>query len=56
LILLQNQFWDLSFIKFGKQFPLLFKYLDARQDLSIQVHPDDELAKKLHNSFVKTEM
>lgn len=42
--------------KFGKQFPLLFKYLDAHEDLSIQVHPDDELAKKRHNSFGKTEM
>lgn len=41
---------------FGKQFPLLFKYLDAREDLSIQVHPNDELAKKRHNSFGKTEM
>jgi len=44
------------FKKFGKQFPLLFKYLDAREDLSIQVHPNDELAKKRHNSFGKTEM
>ena len=42
--------------KFGRQFPLLFKYLDAREDLSIQVHPNDELAKKRHNSFGKTEM
>jgi mannose-6-phosphate isomerase len=42
--------------KFGKQFPLLFKYLDAHNDLSIQVHPNDELAKKRHNSFGKTEM
>ena len=42
--------------KFGKQFPLLFKYLDAKTDLSIQVHPNDELAKKRHNSFGKTEM
>lgn len=42
--------------KFGKQFPLLFKYLDAREDLSIQVHPNDELAKERHNSFGKTEM
>ena len=42
--------------KFGKQFPLLFKYLDAREDLSIQVHPNDELAQKRHNSFGKTEM
>lgn len=42
--------------QFGKQFPLLLKYLDARKDLSIQVHPNDELAKKRHNSFGKTEM
>lgn len=42
--------------QFGNQFPLLFKYLDAREDLSIQVHPNDELAKKHHNSFGKTEM
>lgn len=42
--------------QFGKQFPLLFKYLDAREDLSIQVHPNDALAKKRHNSFGKTEM
>ncbi len=42
--------------KFGKQFPLLFKFIDAKQDLSIQVHPDDKLAQKRHNSFGKTEM
>ena len=42
--------------KFGKQFPLLFKYLDAREDLSIQIHPNDELAQKRHHSFGKTEM
>jgi mannose-6-phosphate isomerase len=41
---------------FGKKFPLLFKFLDAREDLSIQVHPNDELAQKRHNSFGKTEM
>ncbi len=42
--------------RFGNQFPLLFKYLDAREALSIQVHPNDELAKRRHNSFGKTEM
>ena len=42
--------------RFGKQFPLLFKFLDAREDLSIQVHPNDDLAKERHNSFGKTEM
>ena len=44
------------YAQFGKQFPLLFKYIDAREDLSIQLHPNDELAKKRHNSFGKTEM
>ena len=42
--------------QFGETFPLLIKFIDARDDLSIQVHPDDELAKKRHNSFGKTEM
>ena len=40
----------------GSRFPLLIKFIDAQQDLSIQVHPDDELAKTRHNSFGKTEM
>lgn len=35
---------------------MLIKYIDANDDLSIQVHPDDELAKEKHNSFGKTEM
>ncbi|MEA5045495.1 MAG: type I phosphomannose isomerase catalytic subunit, partial [Petrimonas sp.] len=42
--------------KFGNTFPLLIKFIDARDDLSIQVHPDDKLAKERHNSFGKTEM
>ena len=42
--------------KFGKDFPLLVKFIDANDDLSIQVHPDDHLAKQRHNSFGKTEM
>lgn len=42
--------------RFGNEFPLLVKFIDANDDLSIQVHPDDELAKKRHNSFGKTEM
>lgn len=40
----------------GNQFPLLIKYINAAQDLSIQVHPDDAVAMKKHNSFGKTEM
>ncbi|WP_029904748.1 type I phosphomannose isomerase catalytic subunit [Prevotella sp. 10(H)] len=45
-----------NFETFGTTFPLLIKFIDARDNLSIQVHPDDELAKKRHNSFGKTEM
>lgn len=41
---------------FGTKFPLLIKYIDAQKDLSIQVHPNDALAKERHNSFGKTEM
>lgn len=42
--------------KYGKEFPLLVKFIDANEDLSIQVHPNDEFALKRHNSFGKTEM
>ena len=40
----------------GDEFPLLVKFIDAHQDLSIQVHPDDALAQKRHNASGKTEM
>lgn len=42
--------------KFGEDFPLLIKFIDAAQPLSVQVHPNDEIAQKLHNSFGKSEM
>jgi mannose-6-phosphate isomerase len=42
--------------RFGTTFPLLIKFIDAKQPLSIQVHPDDALAWKRHQSFGKTEM
>lgn len=42
--------------RFGDQFPLLVKFIDANDDLSVQVHPDDQLAQKRHDSFGKTEM
>ena len=41
---------------FGINFPLLIKFIDAKSDLSVQLHPNDVLAKKRHNSFGKTEM
>ena len=44
------------YAKFKNQFPLLIKFIDAKEDLSIQVHPNDKLAKERHNSFGKTEM
>ncbi|PVW16566.1 mannose-6-phosphate isomerase [Marixanthomonas spongiae] len=44
------------YTRFGDTFPLLFKFIDAHQDLSVQVHPGDELAKKRHDSFGKTEV
>ncbi|MCK5780963.1 MAG: class I mannose-6-phosphate isomerase [Flavobacteriales bacterium] len=42
--------------QFQDEFPLLIKFIDAQDDLSIQVHPNDDLAKVRHNSFGKTEM
>lgn len=42
--------------KFGNEFPLLIKLIEARDDLSIQVHPGDELAKERHSAYGKTEM
>lgn len=42
--------------KYNNQLPLLTKIIDAHQDLSIQVHPDDEMAKREHGKFGKTEM
>lgn len=42
--------------RFSSQFPLLVKIIDSRQDLSIQVHPNDQLARKRHNCAGKTEM
>lgn len=45
-----------NYDRFGDEFPLLIKFIDAKDDLSIQVHPDDELALERHNSKGKTEM
>ena len=44
------------YAKYGDTFPLLVKIIDAKGDLSVQVHPDDTLAKARHNSYGKTEM
>ena len=41
---------------FGNKFPLLVKFIDSRQDLSVQVHPNDELAMQRHGCAGKTEM
>ncbi|MCL1943153.1 MAG: class I mannose-6-phosphate isomerase [Candidatus Azobacteroides sp.] len=42
--------------QYGRRFPLLIKFIDARSDLSIQVHPNDELARKRNAGSGKTEM
>lgn len=47
---------DNIYRKFGVEFPLLIKFIDASDVLSIQVHPDDQLAKERHEAFGKTEM
>lgn len=45
-----------NYKRFGDEFPLLIKFIDAKQDLSIQVHPNDEIAHKHGKSRGKTEM
>ena len=45
-----------NYKRFGDRFPLLIKFIDARQDLSIQVHPDDETAHRQGKPMGKTEM
>jgi mannose-6-phosphate isomerase len=47
---------DAIYEKFGNEFPLLIKLIEAREDLSIQVHPNDDMAKKRHNAYGKTEI
>ncbi len=47
---------DQIYEKFGNEFPLLIKFIEAQEDLSIQVHPNNELAKKRHKAYGKTEM
>ncbi|MCM1076997.1 MAG: class I mannose-6-phosphate isomerase [Bacteroides sp.] len=44
------------FDRYGEQFPLLIKFIDAHDNLSVQVHPDDRLARERHNCQGKTEM
>jgi mannose-6-phosphate isomerase len=47
---------DSVYEKFGNEFPLLIKLIEAREDLSIQVHPGNAMAKERHNAYGKTEM
>jgi mannose-6-phosphate isomerase len=47
---------DSIYEKFGNEFPLLIKFIEAREDLSIQVHPGNALAKERHQAYGKTEM
>ncbi|MDY0097629.1 MAG: mannose-6-phosphate isomerase [Bacteroidales bacterium] len=47
---------DSVYDKFGKEFPLLIKLIESKDVLSIQVHPGDELSRKRHHAYGKTEM
>lgn len=47
---------EANYRRFGDEFPLLIKFIDAKQPLSIQVHPNDETARKLGYERGKTEM
>jgi mannose-6-phosphate isomerase len=47
---------DAVYEKFGNEFPLLIKIIEANIDLSIQVHPGNQLARERHNAYGKTEM
>ena len=47
---------DSIYEKFGNEFPLLIKFIEAKEDLSVQVHPGNELAKNRHKAYGKTEM
>ena len=42
--------------KYGAQLPLLVKFIDSERDLSIQVHPNDEMAQRVHGKMGKSEM
>ncbi len=56
-IYMQDLLGDNNFCKYGEQFPILVKIIDANDYLSIQVHPDDDLAQKRHKQQCgKTEM
>ena len=47
---------EANYQRFGNEFPLLIKFIDAKQDLSIQVHPTDEIAHRQGKPHGKTEM
>jgi len=52
----ENLLGEKVFEHTGTEFPLLIKFIDAKSDLSIQVHPDDKLAAQRHGTKGKTEM
>ncbi len=47
---------DTVYDRFGNEFPLLIKLIEAKDDLSVQVHPDNVLANERHQAYGKTEM
>ncbi len=55
-IYMDEMLGEKAFERYSTEFPILIKLIDAQDNLSIQVHPNDELAKKRHNAYGKTEM
>ena len=47
---------EANYARFGDKFPLLIKFIDAKLDLSVQVHPGEELAQRRHGCFGKNEL
>lgn len=47
---------DQVYMKYGIEFPLLFKFIEANENLSVQVHPDNDVARNRHFAYGKTEM
>lgn len=47
---------DKNYEKYGLEFPVLLKFIDTRERLSVQVHPSDEFARQMHSSRGKSEM
>lgn len=55
-VLAENPEWIHAKAQRGEEFPILIKLIDAQRTLALQVHPDDDYARRMENSLGKTEM